>query len=56
MKRLVTMIAIAAPSAAGAHEVGLSHLHPHPDPLFLAWVVALLGGVALIAWLRGSGS
>jgi hypothetical protein len=52
MKKPIASIAILAPAAGQAHEVGIAHLHPHLDPTALVAAVAGLGVLLLVAWAR----
>lgn len=49
-----TLIGALAASPAAAHQVGIPHLEPHPDPVGLAVAIAALGFAAWLAlrWTR----
>jgi drug/metabolite transporter (DMT)-like permease len=52
MKTIAAALAVLLPAAASAHEVGVVHFHPHPDPALLVGGVAIVGVVALVALIR----
>lgn len=53
MKALLTLGTALLASPALAHEVGVGHVHPHPDPLLaIGSVVVVIGLVWAIARVR----
>lgn len=48
MRTAASLLGILTAAPAMAHEAGLAHFEPHPDPLALALAVTAL---AAFAWL-----